>query len=80
MEECPHRLQCHSSQDHLEDHLLSNLFITQTSVAVMTSPQQISTLPRINLDRRQSTMTRASRCSLKYEQDSPPGCPPLCHK
>ena len=25
-------------------------------------------------------MTRASRCSLKYEQDSPPGCPPLCHK
>ena len=77
MEECPHQLQCHGSRDHLhDDHLLSQLFITQTSVAVMTSPQQVGTLSR--LDR---TGTRTSRCSIKYEPDhGPPGCPPLCHK
>merc|ERR1719412_3172853 len=60
--ECPH-LQLHRSRDQLQDDpsLLSQLFITQTSVAVMTSPL---TGP----SRQLGPEVERSRCSLKYTE------------
>ena len=78
MDECPHQhRQVHPhSRDHVhDDHLLSQLFITQTSVAVMTSPQQVASVGTLSRSR--------SRHSVKYEPDpgcGGPECPPLCHK
>lgn len=59
--DCPH-LQLHRSRDQLQDDpsLLSQLFITQTSVAVMASPLTGPSRLGPELER--------SRCSLKYTE------------
>ena len=83
MEECPHQhhqLHPHTnSRDHIhDDHLLSQLFITQTSVAVMTSPQQVGSMGTLSRSRSRPCLDTHS---VKYEAD--PGCvecQPLCHK
>ena len=82
MLDCPHQRHCHPDNDHL----LSQLFISQTSVAVMTpGGQQVRPGHYDDCDGNillQQPLTRhrqSSGCSsIKYEPD--PDCPSICHK
>ena len=75
--DCPHSHQLRQTREHgiHDEALLSQLFITQTSVAVMTSPGSQGH------QRGLGPGLERSRCSVKYEAEPGCGeCAPLGHK
>ena len=80
--QCPH---------HHDDHLLNQLFITQTSVSVMASPGQQQQQQQHQQQQAKIILVKnifnckhfqfrhgGSRCSIKYEPE--PNCPSPCDK